>query len=202
MVKNFMKHPLFKYLIAPIIVLLSVYYLTQKNKDIPQNITYYNQQGARNKASTTDIIESIVIESRLTSVLKENTKYPPAVFHFEPISGAPAVFEGPAGTIKLIFQSPINFKRLDKDEIIIINKFNMLSGSDLSGRSVSVLHNYESLIVPIVTAMFGNSFSTLRLLEITIYLNRDVKWYKSWVYNIDFPRGNSFNIPLSEILVD
>lgn len=41
----FWKHPLFIYVIAPIIVGLVIYYLTSQNEDASTNITSYDQQG-------------------------------------------------------------------------------------------------------------------------------------------------------------
>ncbi len=45
MIENILKHPFFKYILAPIIVGITLFYIIKQNKNTSHNITSYNQQG-------------------------------------------------------------------------------------------------------------------------------------------------------------
>ena len=106
-------------------------------------------------------LESLLLELRLTATLSESAEIPPGEYFFQPITGAPAQFIGPPGALSLRFQSPIRFKRLETGEIVVINRFALPSGSDFVGRPLSILAQFESLQVPVVTAVYGRNFERL-----------------------------------------
>lgn len=144
-------------------------------------------------------LESLILELRVTATLSESAEIPPGEYHFEPITGAPAQFVGPPGALSLLFQSPIRFRRLETGEIVVINRFALPSGSDFVGRPLSVLAQFKSLQVPVVTAVYGRNFEQLGLVEVSLAANGEDLWYEAWPMPSDFPKGQAINVPLDKL---
>jgi hypothetical protein len=58
---------------------------------------------------------------------------------FIPVGDASAYLEGPAGRTRLSFISPVLFRRIEGDRIVVINRFSLDSSSDLVGRPIASL---------------------------------------------------------------
>jgi hypothetical protein len=124
---------------------------------------------------------------------------PPASYYFSPISGAPARLAGPPGELAMPFVSPIEFRRLETGDIVVINRFSMPGHGDFRGRPAELLFSFERIFVPVVTAIFGDSFSQLQFLEVAVDLNGGNLWYERWPMNGPFPKGQSVSIDVSTL---
>ncbi len=145
-----------------------------------------------------NLISSISIEGRLTCSLVDNATLPPSEVEFYPIGDANAYFEGLIGRVRMNFQSPIQFKKIGYDKVTIINNFVIINDGILEGRPFDFLTNYDKLILPFITVVYGKSFSKMKVLEVTININGKIVWYSSWQYDVDFQPSPLFNIPLNE----
>jgi len=141
-------------------------------------------------------IQSIMLEARLTCDLKAGAELPPDKVDFLLMSDGHAYLEGPPGKVRLAFQSPVIFRKLDANRLVVINHFVLETGSELLNRPVEVLGNYNILSIPIITIVWGKSLETIRLLEISIFINNDDPIYGSYQHNVPFKEGPRFSIPL------
>jgi hypothetical protein len=144
-------------------------------------------------------IYQLALESRLTTTLKAGAELPPAEAPFIPIGGGTAILEGPAGKIRLDFQSPAVFRRVDGDKIITINRFAMSGASDLIGRPLDALKGYEKAVVPVLTIIYGKSFDQMTLYEASLIANGEIIWSYRYDLNAAFQEGPEFKIPLTEL---
>ncbi|MGZ6292728.1 MAG: hypothetical protein ACXWMK_11120, partial [Syntrophales bacterium] len=71
-------------------------------------------------------------------------------------------------------------------------------GSQLFNRPVAVLGNYSELKVPVITVVWGKSLKTIRLLEISIFINNEDPIYSSYKYDVPFKEGPVFTIPIGQ----
>jgi len=143
-------------------------------------------------------INSLKVEARLTCNLMKDAELPPSEAEFYPVSDAHSYLEGIAGRVRINFQSPVYFKNIGDNKITIINNFIMNPGGILEGRPFEYLKNFENLILPFITIIYGKSFERINLLEVTIEINGKQAWYSSWQYNNEFNVGPVFSIPLQE----
>lgn len=146
-------------------------------------------------------IETILIETRLTCSMKNNESFPPTKYGFTPANRVTADFIGSAGTIGVDFQSPIYFRRLEDNQVVIINNYSLRNGSYIQHRPLTILNNYDSLYIPIVTVVYGKKFKQINLLEITVRINGDDFWYASYKYKntpFEILEGNQFGVSLTE----
>jgi len=148
---------------------------------------------------TEKTIQSIVLEARLTCDLKAGKEIPPAEVNFMPIGDSHSYFIGLAGKTKLDFKSPVRFRRLDPNKIVVINRFSLDSNSELLHKPLASLKNYEKLSVPIVTVVYGKSLDKISLLELVLSVNGQDVWYASYKYDVPFQVGPRFDVPLIEL---
>ena len=141
-------------------------------------------------------IEALMVELRLTATLREGAAPPPAEYFFIPVTGAPAQLLGPPGALNLPFASPLRFLRLDSGEIVCITRFAMPSGADFQGRPLGILDQFEHLVIPIVTALFGDSFETARLAEVEMRLNGETFRHTIIPLERPFPKGLALQVPM------
>lgn len=167
-----------------------------------KNVKVYNADNSPKKNYIeSDKVESITIEARLTTDLKNGESLPPAKYYFTPANRVSSDFAGNAGIVRVDFQSPIYFRRLEDNNVTIINNYTLRNGSDIQHRPLTVLLNYDSLYVPIVTVIYGKGFNQIKLLEITIRINGNDIWYASYKYEnvpFDILSDNQFGISLSD----
>ncbi|MGZ6222731.1 MAG: hypothetical protein ACXWMW_08295 [Syntrophales bacterium] len=150
------------------------------------------------KRSEVKTIQSLMLEARLTCELREGAELPPDQLDFLPVGDAHAYFEGPPGKVRLLFQSPVRFRKLDDNRVVVINRFSIEGGSQLFNRPVAVLANYSELKVPVITVVWGKSLKTIRLLEISIFINNEDPIYSSYKYDVPFKEGPVFTIPIGQ----
>jgi len=144
-------------------------------------------------------ILSILIEARLTCTIEQKAEIPPTEVEFWPVGDSNAYLEGNNNKIRFDFKSPVQFNRLANNQIVIVNQFSLPAGSELQHRPLKVLNDYNTLSVPIVTIVYGNSFEKMILLEISIKANgKDISYY-SFNYDQFFKEGIRFRIPLDSL---
>ena len=160
---------------------------------------YFGKKVSELESKSIKDIQSITIEVRLTCNLKDGAELPPAEVPFVPVGDSHAYFKGPAGTARLEFKSPVNFRRQETNKIVVINDFALESGSVLQHKPLEVLKNYSILSVPVVTVVFGRSFEKITLLEVSLIVNGEDIWYGSYKYDVPFQVGPRFEIPLNEL---
>lgn len=168
----------------------------QSGRDI---IVHAPAGGASSNAAVA-AIHSITVEVRLTCDLKGGVELPPGEVPFMPVSDAAAYFDGPAGRARLAFVSPVIFRRIEGDRIVVINRFALESASDLIGRPRAHLANYSSAKIPVMTIVWGKALEKIRLLEVTVSLNGADPVYQSFQYDVPFQEGPVFDVPLAPIL--
>ncbi len=143
------------------------------------------------------LIRSLTLTVRLTCTVRTGEELPPSQVDFWPMSGdADAYLDGPAGRVRLQFESPVYFRIPDPDRITVINRFVLRNGSELENRPVLVLKNYHQLSVPVVTVVYGHVLDTMKLLEISLSVNGEDAMYESWEYDVPFQQGPRFDITL------
>lgn len=126
-------------------------------------------------------IRSIVVEGRLTALLKEGAAIPPASVDFTPIGGgSDGKLVGPGGEFTLKYVSPTVFRRLEGNRIVVVNTFSLPASSALVGRPVSSLESLEQVHVPVVTIVYREALDVYSLAEVTISVNGRAPWYYSW----------------------
>lgn len=214
--KGLWANPIFKYIVIPILIGILILGLSigankMFGKDKAPSEVYHVESNNQNGGVTAgkieklnlitisnknDSIQSIFLEAKLTVSKKENTEIPPSEVKFYPIGDSHAYFENNEEKVRLEFQSPVNFLQNDNGDIIIINKFTLQRGSILQNKPLNYLSNFESLLVPIVTIVWGNSFDKIKLLEISLKVNGNEVWKKNWKYDDKFKTGPTFSIPL------
>ncbi len=145
-----------------------------------------------------DRIKTILVEARLTCTLEEGAELPPSEVPFLPVGDAHSYLEGAAGKAKLSFVSPVRFRMIDGGKVVVINRFSLDPGS-IDGRPVEAIFNYESLLVPIVTVVYGKSLSRITLLEVTVEMNGESIGYGSWKYDVPFQKSPSFSVPIDSL---
>lgn len=115
--------------------------------------------------AASDHIRSIVLEVRLTCTLKAaHGELPPDEVTFMALGDSHAYLEGPAGRQRLLFASPVRFRRLVDGRIVVVNRFTLDPAGDLLNRPKSTLKNYSELEVPVVTVVWGGVFDRMTLL--------------------------------------
>ena len=144
-------------------------------------------------------ITQLVVEARLTGTLKDGAEQPPGEVDFSPVGDAHAYLEGPPGRVRLSFQSPVRFRVQAGPSLVVTNRFALPDGSELRGRPVESLANFEKLKLPIVTVVWGKSIEKMRLLEVILAVNGDDIWYASWPYDVAFQEGPVFTVPLDAV---
>ena len=145
-------------------------------------------------------ISSLVIEVRVTFELRPGSELPPDEVPWLPLSGGEALLKGGPEDIALVFVSPVRFRRLDGDRLMVINRFALKPDAYLHGRPLESLRTYHSLQVPVQTIVFGRVLSVFRLLEVSLSLNAGDPAYGSYPYNVPFQEGLQFTIPLAPLL--
>jgi hypothetical protein len=145
-------------------------------------------------------IHSMVLEVRLTCELTESHgDLPPDEVPFVPLGDAHAYLDGPAGRERLTFVSPVRFRKLANGRIVIVNRFVLDAGGDLQGRPTSVLLNYQNVVTPVITIVWGKEFAKMTLLELSVSLNGSDPAYYSWPYDAPFQQGPVFTVPFSDM---
>lgn len=143
-------------------------------------------------------IRSLTLEVRLTCVLKElHGDLPPDEVPFMPFGDANAYLEGPVGRQRLTFSSPVRFRRLSDNRIVVINRFALDSAGDLINQPTHVLANYRNVIAPVITIVWGKEFEKMTLLELSLSLNGGNPAYYSWPYDVPFQTGPVFTVPFA-----
>jgi len=150
-----------------------------------------------------EMIFNISVETRLTCELKESAELPPPEVPFVPIGpGSDATLKGAAGQVQLQFVSPVRFRRQGNNQVVVINQFALPNASDLYGRPLESLRNFDQFIGPIVTIVFGKNLSEAHLYEVSMSINGKDTWYYSYPISLNFPEGGQtpiFTIPLVEL---
>lgn len=144
-------------------------------------------------------IQSLSFEGRLTCTLKPGVELPPSEVPFIPVSDASAYLDGPGGRPALAFVSPVKFRRLEDDLIIVINRFGLPPASDILGSPVERLSSFTSLLMPTITIVYGSSFDTMTVFEVTAWLNGDQVWSYVHPLGVPFQQGPVFTIPLKDL---
>ena len=200
-----------------IVVLIVVQRLEQEAKTVKDNHSLQQTIDASSGGNTTvyqagrDILVSgpqssptqnvrltaLTVEARLTAEIKSGAELPPGEVEFWPVGDAHAYLEGPGGRVRLAFQSPVRFRPVDRDRLVVINKFVMEGGAHLMGSPVEALRNYSALSVPIVTVVWGKSLARMRVLEIHLSANNGDPIYASYGYDDPFQEGPRFSVPLA-----
>ena len=140
------------------------------------------------------LIDSMLVEVRLTCIVRQGAELPPDEVTFMPVGDSHACLEGPAGRVRLSFQSPVRFRRLDNDRLVVTNRFLLDPGSEVLRRPLDVLRNYRTLSVPVVTVVWGKALETMKLLEVSLFVNNQGPLYGSWEYDVAFERGPRFSV--------
>lgn len=138
-------------------------------------------------------IQSISVEARLLGTKKIGAESPPSSVNFRPSGGGS---DARLGSETLVFQSPVRFNVIN-DEIEVINNFTLQPDSRLQHQSTELIKEFYTLTVPIVTVVFGNAIETMKKLSILMKVNGKEVFNKEWSYDIKFPRGQTFTIPLN-----
>ena len=147
-------------------------------------------------AATELRIRSLTLELRLTCLLKtSHGDLPPDEVPFLPVGDANAYLDGPAGRQRLIFASPVRFRRLADDRIVIVNRFVLDPAGDLVNQPIQTLTNYQNVIAPVITIVWGKEFQKFTLLELSLSLNGADPAYSSWPYDAPFQNGPVFTVP-------
>ena len=140
-------------------------------------------------------IQSLTLEVRLTCSVKDgHGKLPPDEVPFVPIGEANAYLDGPAGRQRLAFASPVRFRRLADNRILVVNRFSLDPAGDLIGQPIRALANFEKIIVPVITIVWGSEFERFTLLELSLSLNGGDSAYYSWPYDQTFQQGPVFTV--------
>jgi hypothetical protein len=140
-------------------------------------------------------IRSLTLEVRLTCVLKEpHGDLPPDEVPFMPVGDANAYLEGPPGRQRLTFSSPVRFRRLSDNRIVVINRFALDPAGDLVNQPSHVLANYQNVIAPVITIVWGKEFEKFTLLELSLSLNGADPVYYSWPYDVVFQTEPVFTV--------
>jgi len=113
-----------------------------------------------------------------------------------PIGEADAHLEGSAGRSTLTFVSPVRFRRIEDDRIVVINRFGLSSSSDLLGAPLERLAGFETLLIPVITIVWGRSFEMITLFEATMTINGEPAWSYTYPIEAQFQEGPHFIIPL------
>ena len=140
------------------------------------------------------LIDSMLVEARLTCIVRQGAELPPDEVTFMPVGDSHAYLEGPAGRVRLSFQSPVRFRRLDNDRLVVTNRFLLDPGSEVHRRPLDVLQNYRTLSVPVVTVVWGRALETIKLLEVSVFVNNQGPLYGSWEYDVAFQQGPRFAV--------
>jgi hypothetical protein len=162
--------------------------------------TPQKQLEPRKKESAAQVVRTIVLEARLTCELRPGAELPPGEVPFLPVGDASAYLEGAAGRARLSFVSPIVFRHIEGDRLVVINRFLLDPSSDLVGRPVGSLQNFATLKVPIITVGSSSALMKMRVLEISVALNEADPIYASYQYDDPFQAGPVFNVPLGPFL--
>lgn len=145
-------------------------------------------------------IRSIVLEVRLTcDLVPEHGELPPDEVPFMPIGNADAYLDGAAGRQRLTFVSPVRFRKLVNNKIVVINRFALDPGGDLTNQPVSSLSNYDKVVAPVISIVWGKELARFTLLELSISLNGAEPAYYRWVYNDPFKEGPVFTVPFADL---
>jgi hypothetical protein len=189
---------------------LMVYPATKKMTPSPQSgsqiQTVQQSPGSTNIQAGRDVviqvpqarapIAQLVVEASLTGTLKEGAELPPGEQDFLPTGDAHAYLEGPPGPVRLAFQSPVRFRVQGGTSLVTTNRFALPDGSELRNRPVEALANFDKLLVPIVTVVWGKTIDKMKLLEVTLSVNGEDVWYASWPYDVAFHEGPVFKVDL------
>lgn len=117
------------------------------------------------------IIQSIVVETRLTYELGEGTEVPPDEVPFIPAGDAASYLEGPDGKVRLDFISPVEFRMQRNGRIVVINHFSLQERSDLHWIPVESLKSFDYISLPIITADYGSSLNKLVFFKASLSVN-------------------------------
>ncbi len=144
-------------------------------------------------------IRSLVLEGRLTCSLKPGAELPPPDVEFVMVGDGHAYLEGTLGRFRVEFLSPVRFYRQEDGNVVVINRFALSAGSDLSQRPLTALRNLEELKIPVVTVVYGNAIDKMKLYTVNVSVNSSDLW--SYSYKLDdaaFQAGRApvFTIPL------
>ena len=149
--------------------------------------------------SRTTRIQSIVIEGRLTCTLKPGAEIPPPEVPFLPIGGVSASLKGPGGRAEIEFASPVRFRRLEDERVVVINRFALPSQSDLQNTTIEHLLTFNALRIPSVTVVYGKSLARMNLLEVTMSVNGQDAWSYRYILDAAFQEGPVFSLPLDSL---
>jgi hypothetical protein len=128
-----------------------------------------------------DTIKSFIVETRLTARLREGAEIPPASVPFTPVGdGSDAKIISVGGDVNLFFVSPVIFRQLDGNRIVVINTFKAEETSPLLGRPLDAIGTLQQLVAHPVMIVWGRSVATLTLWEVSIHVNGRGPWYYSY----------------------
>lgn len=189
------------------IISLAAFFLLPQAPGVSQTATVEGSPGATIIQSGRDTviggglhkvtpIQSLVVEGRLTCTVKPGAELPPAEVPFLPVGDANAYLQGPAGRPALTFTSPVRFRRLEDDRIVVINRFGLPPTSDLQNAPLERLGTFTTLLVPSVTIVYGSAFEKMTMFEVTMTVNGETLWSYIYPLGIQFEQGPQFTIPL------
>ena len=153
------------------------------------------------------LIQSIIVETRLTYELRDGAEVPPDEVPFITEGDANSYLVGPDGNVDLDFISPVRFRMQHGGRIVVINHFSLQSSSDLYGSPVKNLKNFDFIAIRFITADYGSSLDKMVSFEAFLAVNgQNILHYhipivdqfdsirihldsvKQWVDNLNLPQ--------------
>jgi hypothetical protein len=167
-----------------------------KEQTPPVRPTRSRLRANRDMALPEDTIRSISVEARLTCDLKSGVEIPPA--EVETLMGfGVAHLRGAGGDAAMTLVSPVRFRREGGNQVVVIDEYSLQPSSVLDGRPIASLRNFDTLVLPITTVVYGKALDRLRLVEASVRINGKDVWYYSWKLDAAFQEGPVFSIPLA-----
>jgi hypothetical protein len=117
------------------------------------------------------VIQSIIVETRLTYELRDGAEVPPDEIPFVTVGDANSYLVGPDGNVRLDFISPVGFRMRRDGRIVVINHFSLQTNSDLYGSPVESLKNFDYISLPVITADYGSSLNKLVFFKASLSVN-------------------------------
>lgn len=133
----------------------------------------FPRQGSRGNSRSYEakVIQSIIVEERVTYEVRDGAKLPPAEVPFTPEGNTYAYLHGPDNNVRLDFMSPVGFELKDDGDIVVTTHFSLQSTSDWYLSPVEILKNFDYISLPAITAGYGTSLNKMVSFEATLSVN-------------------------------
>lgn len=152
--------------------------ITPKGKDVAQgekppfSHELFPRQAPRDSQSYEEkVIQSIIVETRITYELRDGAEVPPYEVPFIAVGDANSYLAGSDGNVRLDFISPVGFRMQHDGRIVVINHFSLQNSSDLYGSPVKNLKNFDSIAIRFITADYGSSLEKIVSFEAFLAVN-------------------------------